>query len=103
MAPLAVLTGILLLMIPVALLSSSFSVLDRAAYDRLRVGEPQPAVDARLPVFTRDGPPDGAPPLPRGQRCVYYSTDVLAADAYRLCFAHGRLTGKAVVGDGPEE
>ncbi|MEU7483792.1 histidine kinase [Streptomyces sp. NPDC042319] len=102
-APLAVLTGILLLMIPVALLSSSFSVLDRAAYDRLRVGERQPAAEARLPVFTRDGPPDGAPPLPRGQRCVYYSTGVLAADAYRLCFAHGRLTGKSVVGGDTED
>ncbi|WP_030608725.1 sensor histidine kinase [Streptomyces sclerotialus] len=97
-APLAVLAGIFLLMIPVSLASSSFSVLDRAAYDRLRVGDGQQAVADRLPVFTRDGPPDDAPPTPRGQRCVYYSTAVLASDAYRLCYARGRLAGKSVVG-----
>ncbi|WP_030261547.1 sensor histidine kinase [Streptomyces violens] len=97
-APLAALAGILLLMIPVSLLSSSFSVLDRAAYDRLRVGQDEEAVEDRLPVFTRDGPPDDAPPAPRGQRCAYYSTGVLAADAYRLCYANGRLAGKSVVG-----
>ncbi|WP_223731790.1 sensor histidine kinase [Streptomyces purpurogeneiscleroticus] len=96
--PLAALAGILLLMLPVSLLSSSFSVLDRAAYDRLRVGQEERAVEDRLPVFTRDGPPDDTPPAPHGQRCAYYSTGVLASDAYRLCFADGRLAGKSVVG-----
>ncbi|MFI8998827.1 sensor histidine kinase [Streptomyces sp. NPDC053542] len=97
-APLAALAGILLLMIPVSLLSSSFSVLDRAVYDRLRVGQDERAVADRLPAFTRDGPPDDAPPAPRGLRCAYYSTGVLASDAYRLCYANGRLAGKSVVG-----
>ncbi|MER7398579.1 histidine kinase [Streptomyces sp. NPDC000151] len=97
-APLAALAGILLLMIPVSLVSSSFSVLDRAAYDRLRVGQDERAVEDRLPAFTSDGPPDDAPPAPRGRRCAYYNTGVFASDAYRLCYESGRLADKSVVG-----
>ncbi|MFF5205648.1 sensor histidine kinase [Streptosporangium sp. NPDC000396] len=98
LAPLAVLAGILLLMIPVNLLSSSFSVLHKNTYERLLVGDTRGDVEARLPLFTRDGPPDDAPPAPRGETCVYYSTEFLSAGAYRLCFAGGRLTSKEVVG-----
>ncbi|MFH8368309.1 sensor histidine kinase [Streptomyces sp. NPDC018031] len=96
--PVAVLAGILLLMVPVSLLSSSFSVLERSRYEALSVGETRDEVESRLPLFTRDAPPDDAPAEPPGQDCVYYSTGLLSGDAYRLCFAHGLLASKAVVG-----
>ncbi|MEU5954303.1 histidine kinase [Streptomyces sp. NPDC047525] len=100
LAPLAVLAGILLLMIPLSLISSVFSVLDREVYDGLTAGEPRDEVESRLPDFTRDGPPDGAPATPRGQDCAYYSTRFMSSDGYRLCFADGRLVSKSVVGEG---
>ncbi|MEU6001346.1 histidine kinase [Streptomyces sp. NPDC047197] len=102
-APLAVLAGILLLMIPVSLVSSSLSVLDRDVYAGLTAGEPRGAVESRLPRFTRDGPPDGAPATPRGQDCAYYSTGLMSSDGYRLCFADGRLVSKSVVGEGGDK
>ncbi|MGW6271460.1 histidine kinase [Streptomyces sp. NPDC055060] len=98
-APLAVLAGILLLMLPLGLISSSLSVLDRDVYDGLGVGEPRGDVESRLPQYTRDGPPDGAPAVPRGQDCAYYSTRLMSDDGYRVCFADGRLASKAVVGE----
>ncbi|MEV0321708.1 sensor histidine kinase [Streptomyces sp. NPDC050658] len=97
-APLAVVAGILLLMIPVGLVSSALSVLDRDVYDGLTEGEPRGEVESRMPRFTRDAPPEGAPPTPRGQECAYYSTGLMSGDGYRLCFADGRLVSKAVVG-----
>ncbi|MFC8126796.1 sensor histidine kinase [Streptomyces sp. NPDC057302] len=100
LAPLAVLAGILLLMIPLSLISSVWSVLDRDVYDGLRTGEPRGEVESRLPRFTRDGPPDGTPATPRGQECTYYSTRFMSSDGYRLCFADGRLVSKSVVGHG---
>ncbi|MFI6451759.1 sensor histidine kinase [Streptosporangium amethystogenes] len=96
--PLAVLAGILLLMIPISFVSSSLSVLDRDRYEQLEVGDARSDVRPRLPVFTKDGPPDDAPPTPRGEDCVYYNTRTASADAYRLCFAHDRLVSKAIVG-----
>ncbi|WP_217707793.1 histidine kinase [Nonomuraea rhodomycinica] len=98
LVPLAVLTGILVLMIPVWVLSTSLSVLPRGTYDGLAVGAPRAEVEARLPSFTRDGPPDGAPPAPNGQSCVYYTVRAFDDGAYRLCFADGRLASKSVVG-----
>ncbi|MFG2503669.1 sensor histidine kinase [Streptomyces sp. NPDC048441] len=100
LAPLAVLAGILLLMLPLSLISSSFSILDRDVYEGLTTGEPRGEVESRLPRFTRDGAPDGAPAPPRGQDCVYYSTRLMSADGYRLCFTDGRLVSKSVVGEG---
>ncbi|MEV0197622.1 histidine kinase [Nonomuraea sp. NPDC050691] len=98
LVPLAVLTGILVLMIPVWLLSTSLSVLPRGTYDGLTVGAPRGEVEARLPAYTRDGPPDGAPPAPSGQSCVYYTVRAFDDGAYRLCFAGDRLASKSVVG-----
>ncbi|MFI6792423.1 sensor histidine kinase [Nonomuraea sp. NPDC050383] len=98
MVPLAVLAGILLLMIPVWLLSSSLSVLPRDTYDGLTVGATRGEVEAHLPAVTMDGPPDGAPPPPAGESCVYYTVRAFDDDAYRLCFAGDRLRSKAVVG-----
>lgn len=103
LAPLAVLAGILLLMIPLSLVSSSLSVLDRDVYDGLTAGDPRGEVESRLPQYTRDGPPDGAPATPRGQDCAYYSTSLMSSDGYRLCFADGRLVSKSVVGEGVGE
>ncbi|OON72508.1 sensor histidine kinase [Streptomyces tsukubensis] len=99
-APLAVLAGILVLMAPISLASSSLSVLDGDRYDVLRVGESREKAEAGLPVYTRDGPPDGAPRTPRGQECVYYGTRIASSDAYRLCFEDGRIASKARVGTG---
>ncbi|MGI5162132.1 sensor histidine kinase [Microbispora sp. CA-102843] len=95
--PLAVLTGIFVLLIPLSFVSSSFSVLDPATYEGLKAGEPRDGVRSRLPAFTRDGPPDGAPAPPPGQDCVYYTMKTDSARAYRLCFARDRLVSKAVV------
>lgn len=100
LTPLAVLAGILLLMLPLSLISSVFSVLDREVYDSLRIGQPRDEVESRLPDFTMDGPPDGAPATPRGQDCAYYSTRFMSGDGYRLCFDDGRLASKSVVGEG---
>ncbi|MEU7937571.1 sensor histidine kinase [Microbispora bryophytorum] len=95
--PAAVLTGIFALLIPLSFVSSSFSGLDPATYEGLKAGEPRDDVRSRLPVFTRDGPPDGTPDPPRGQDCVYYTMKTDSARAYRLCFARDRLVSKAVV------
>ncbi|WP_221891203.1 sensor histidine kinase [Microbispora sp. KK1-11] len=95
--PAAVLTGIFALLIPLSFLSSSFSVLDPATYEGLKVGEPRDDVRSRLPAFTRDGPPDGTPDPPRGQDCAYYTMKTDSARAYRLCFAQDRLVSKVVV------
>ncbi|GAB1819824.1 sensor histidine kinase [Herbidospora sp. RD11066] len=92
--PLAVLAGIVLLTIPISMVTASFSVLDQVAYDRLKVGAPATG----LPAFTRDGPPDDAPPESQGQNCVYYSTKSASSNAYRLCFTDERLVSKTVVG-----
>ncbi|MGW7518478.1 histidine kinase [Streptomyces sp. NPDC054796] len=98
LAPPAAVAGIVLLMAPVGLVSSSLSVLERADYEQLRPGTSRAAVEARMPMFTRDDPPDDAPPVPRGQRCVYYSTGLNSSDAYRLCFADGVLATASRVG-----
>ncbi|MEU6407673.1 histidine kinase [Microbispora sp. NPDC046933] len=95
--PVAVLTGIFVLLIPLSFVSSSLSVLDPAAYEGLKVGEPRDDVRSRLPAFTRDGPPDGAPAPPPGQDCDYYTMKTDSARAYRLCFAGDRLVSKDVV------
>ncbi|TQS24393.1 sensor histidine kinase [Microbispora hainanensis] len=95
--PVAVLTGIFALLIPLSFVSSSFSVLDPAAYEGLKAGEPRDDLRSRLPVFTRDGAPDGAPAPPAGQDCVYYTMTTDSARAYRLCFARDRLVSTTVV------
>ncbi|WP_220505092.1 histidine kinase [Microbispora sp. H10830] len=95
--PAAVLAAIFTLLVPLHFVSSSFSVLDPATYEGLKVGEPRDDARSRLPAFTRDGPPDGTPAPPRGQDCVYYTMKTDPDRAYRLCFARDRLVSKAVV------
>ncbi|MFC4592439.1 sensor histidine kinase [Sphaerisporangium corydalis] len=98
-APLAVLAGIFLLVIPISFVSSSFSVLDRGRYEEVKVGDARGDLRPLLPAFTKDGPPDDAPPPPWGEDCVYYDTKTASSDAYRLCFLHDRLTSKTIVGN----
>ncbi|MFD3517558.1 sensor histidine kinase [Streptomyces sp. NPDC058657] len=97
-APLAALAGILLVMVPVSLVNSALSVLDRQAYEGAVVGEPRSDVTGGLPLFTRDAVPDGAPAEPPGAQCAYYSTGLMSDDAYRLCFSGGKLASKGIVG-----
>ncbi|OKI09244.1 histidine kinase [Streptomyces sp. CB02923] len=96
--PAALFTGLLLLMGVFALISPSWSVLDRGTYDALRVGEGRAAVESRLPFFSLDVPPDGTPAPPPGHTCRYYTFRAYADDvAYELCFADGRLASKGLV------
>ncbi|MEU7156801.1 sensor histidine kinase [Streptomyces chrestomyceticus] len=96
--PAALFTGLLLLMGIFALISPSWSVLDRGTYERIRTGDAREAVEARLPFFSMDVPPDGTPEPPPGHTCRYYHIRPYADDvAYQLCFADGRLASKGVV------
>ncbi|MFI0261030.1 sensor histidine kinase [Streptomyces sp. NPDC017056] len=96
--PVAVFTALLLLMGVFALISPSWSVLDREQYDRLRVGDSRESVESRLPFFALDVPPEGSPAPPRGTTCVHYTVRAYADEAaYRLCFADGRLAYKTVL------
>ncbi|GCD34738.1 two-component sensor histidine kinase [Streptomyces chrestomyceticus JCM 4735] len=96
--PAALFTGLLLLMGIFALVSPSWSVLDRGTYERIRTGDAREVVEARLPFFSMDVPPDGTPDPPPGRTCRYYYIRPYADDvAYQLCFADARLASKGVV------
>ncbi|MFI8437689.1 sensor histidine kinase [Streptomyces sp. NPDC079020] len=97
-APLAVVAGALVLVVPASVAGSSFAVLDGERYARLTVGGPRAEMSERLPALPRGEPPSGAGGAPAGADCVYYSTALMSSDAYRLCFTGGRLSSKAVVG-----
>ncbi|AXK36124.1 ATP-binding protein [Streptomyces armeniacus] len=77
------------------------SVLPRATYDRLRVGDPEDGVRDVLPGRQESAPSeDRSPPPPPGARCAYYRTDgrlFTSVDIYRLCFRNGTLAGKTVI------
>ncbi|BDM72154.1 two-component sensor histidine kinase [Streptomyces nigrescens] len=95
--PLAVTAALLVLMGAFALVSTDWTVLDRAHYDRLRPGMPRTQVAGLVPFFRLDEPPAGTPAPPRGWSCAYYGVDADTDAAYELCFADGRLVRKAVV------
>ncbi|UZJ29536.1 sensor histidine kinase [Streptomyces endophytica] len=94
--PLAVTAALLVLMGVFALVSTDWTILDRADYDRLRPGMPRTRVADLVPFFRLDAPPDGTPAPPRGWSCTYYGVDADPDAAYELCFADGRLVRKAV-------
>ncbi|MFM9366666.1 sensor histidine kinase [Streptomyces sp. Da 82-17] len=98
LAPVAVLGALTVLAGGLWLLTESQSVLARASYDRMRVGDPRPQVERLLPAFSMPDAPDGPEPTPPGQDCVHYRTESFTDRAYRLCFAEGRLVSKAVRG-----
>ncbi|MDQ1017318.1 sensor histidine kinase [Streptomyces afghaniensis] len=90
------------------------SVLEPAAYTKLRLGTPVAEVERVLPERDVNDPPaDRAPtPEPGGADCRYYRASgelFVSVDHFRLCFAAGRLVAKDVVpriglsGEGREE
>ncbi|MEV5628673.1 sensor histidine kinase [Micromonospora tulbaghiae] len=70
-------------------LATAGAVLDRAGYERLRLGEPRDALG--LPRRQADPPATGAVP-----GCEFYTDGnfPFAQAAWRLCFADGRLVSK---------
>ncbi|MEV0373685.1 histidine kinase [Streptomyces sp. NPDC050636] len=95
--PLAVIAALLVLMGVFALVSPSWTVLDRAVYDGLGIGTQRTKAESVLPFFALDAPPVDTPPPPRGWSCVYYSVREGSNSAYRLCFADDRLVGKDIL------
>ncbi|MGW7285256.1 sensor histidine kinase [Streptomyces sp. NPDC054847] len=81
--------------------SDSRTVMERAQYDRIRVGDTRADVLTRLPRLSLDGPPSGVQPEPADAgRCEYYRAKKYeTTPAYRLCFKDDRLTSKTVVTD----
>ncbi|MFF7412309.1 hypothetical protein [Streptomyces lydicus] len=93
-AALVVPTGLLPLLTP------SRTVLERQSHDRLRPGDARSRVEAVLPFFALDAPPDGTPPPPPGRSCVHYGVSPDGA-AYELCLAGDRLATKRVARERP--
>jgi hypothetical protein len=75
--------------------TASGSVLDRAVYAQLRIGEPRSAVENRLPT-DEAALPRGRPADPPGtDECRVYRTSAWTLErAYRLCFTGDRLSRK---------
>ncbi|MDM4779209.1 MULTISPECIES: histidine kinase [unclassified Micromonospora] len=74
-------------------LATAGAVLDRAGYERLRLGEPRDALG--LPRRQADPPATGAVP-----GCEFYTDGnfPFAQATWRLCFAGGRLASKERIG-----
>ena len=74
------------------------TVLDQETYQQLRIGEPQPSVEQRLPADEVGGGerPRHAPADPPGaDECRFYHVvPNTLSPAYRLCFTDGRLSHK---------
>ncbi|MFF6948855.1 hypothetical protein ACFZAD_09390 [Streptomyces iakyrus] len=93
--------------------AETHSVLEPAAYAKLRPGAPAAEVERVLPGRDVDDPPEErAPAPPAGADCRYYraSGELFVSVAhFRLCFDAGRLVAKDVVpgvglsGEGREE
>lgn len=100
--PLALLTGLGLLMAGVALYTQHRSYLEPEDYARIEIGLTRAEVAPHLPAQPLDGPPHRAPAEPPGMdECLYYRSVMLAAvPVYRLCYADGRLADKATVAEG---
>ncbi|GGU70752.1 two-component sensor histidine kinase [Streptomyces litmocidini] len=100
--PLALLAGLGLLMVGVALWTQARSYLEPEDYARMRVGQSLAEiaeVSDGLPDRPLDGRPQRAPAEPSGMdECRYYRSTMLAAiPVYRLCFVDGHLADKARV------
>ncbi|MFJ3904711.1 sensor histidine kinase [Streptomyces sp. NPDC090025] len=95
--PLALLAGLGLLMAGVALYTQHQTYLEPDDYARIQVGQSRAEVAEFVPDEHLDGPPKGLPAEPPGMdECLYYRSTMLAAiPVYRLCYADGRLAGKA--------
>jgi signal transduction histidine kinase len=91
-APAAIAVALCLVYYPIATFDS---VLDRTAFDRMRIGQPREELGDLLP-HRPVAPSDDRLPRPPGSACEYYTDGnfPLAQPAYRLCFAGGRLVAK---------
>ena len=94
--------------------AETHSVLEPAAYAKLRLGAPAADVERVLPERDVNDPPTerAATPAPEGADCRWYRASgelFVSVDHIRLCFAAGRLVAKDVVpraglsGEGREE
>ncbi|GAA1441242.1 histidine kinase [Nocardiopsis tropica] len=101
--PAALLAALVVLGAGYYALASARAVLDPADFASLRVGDPRSAVAPVLPPSTMLDPPDTGP-VPSGWTCDHYRSRTAlpgsGADAYRLCFAQGRLVDKDAVPTG---
>ncbi|MYS67896.1 sensor histidine kinase, partial [Streptomyces sp. SID5473] len=81
------------------------TLVPRAVYDAVRVGDLQSEVTARLPGQALPGRPAGTDPEPPdADHCRYHRADLVRdAPAYRFCFTEGRLSHKTLVTDVPRE
>ncbi|MFD6068557.1 sensor histidine kinase [Amycolatopsis lurida] len=80
------------------------SVLAGGDYDRIRIGQTRAEIVSVLPGSQRIARPRVVePPVPAGATCEYYGTERsvfnLNYEAYRLCFAEGRLVAKHVISE----
>ncbi|WP_233599249.1 histidine kinase [Amycolatopsis sp. WAC 01375] len=80
------------------------SVLAGADYDRIRIGQSRAEIAAVLPGGQRIARPRVVePPVPAGATCEYYGTERtvfnLNYEAYRLCFAEGKLVAKDMISE----
>ncbi|MBB5855389.1 signal transduction histidine kinase [Amycolatopsis umgeniensis] len=80
------------------------SVLPAGDYDRLRVGQTKAEFAYVLPGGQRIARPRTVePPVPEGAKCEYYGTERtlfnLNYEAYRLCFADGKLVAKDMISE----
>ncbi|WP_410583132.1 histidine kinase [Amycolatopsis sp. lyj-108] len=78
------------------------SVLAGGDYDRIRIGQSRAEIAAVLPGGQRIARPRVVePPVPAGATCEYYGTERtvfnLNYEAYRLCFAEGKLVAKDMI------
>ncbi|MEV4684157.1 sensor histidine kinase [Streptomyces kurssanovii] len=99
--PVAVGAVLALLILGFRFWSDSRTVMERAQYDRIRVGDTRADVLTRLPRLSLDGPPSGVQREPADAgRCEYYRAKKYeTTPAYRLCFKDDRLTSKTIVTD----
>lgn len=81
--------------------SALTTTLDPAAFARMHVGQTRAEVASLLPPREVDAPSSAmTPPAPPGTTCEFYRADMNPLNEprmYRLCFAHDRLAGKAMV------
>ncbi|MFD5249521.1 histidine kinase [Amycolatopsis sp. NPDC058340] len=80
------------------------SELSGGDYDRIRVGQTRAEIASLLPGAQRLARPRAVePPVPAGATCEYYGTERsvfnLNYEAYRLCFADGKLVAKDVISE----
>lgn len=78
------------------------TVLSRADFDRLSIGETREQVEKSLPAFALSAPElTGEVPQPAAASCRYYLTGAAIVPApeslYRLCFRNDQLVGKDFV------